>query len=254
MSLTQAQIDQFNEQGFLPYEELLTPLEVKALHQRLEDIGNERVDFPDEYVQIEPRVELGDTQADPVRFNNVRKIWNLTKHDPVFKELARHPKILGVVRSLIGPDLKIYVDQTLCKPPRVGSAKPPHQDSAYWTSIDPPDLVICWIALNDATENNGCMRFISGSHKAGVIEHKHLEDFRVEDARVGYEREVAVPLKAGSCSFHHSLALHRTDANTSDDRRIGLTVAYMDAHSKYIGNGAMPEYDLVSGRAYEGCV
>ena len=87
-----------------------------------------------------------------------------------------------------------------------------------------------------------------------MIEHKHLEDFRVEDAHVGYEREVAVPLKAGSCSFHHSLALHRTDANTSDDRRIGLTVAYMDARSKYIGNGAMPEYDLVSGRAYEGCV
>ena len=175
MSLTQTQIDRFNEQGFLPYEDLLTPLEVKALHQRLEDIGNERVDFPDEYVQIEPRVERGETQADPVRFNNVRKIWNLTKHDPVFMELARHPRILGVVRSLIGPDLKIYVDQTLCKPPRVGSAKPPHQDSAYWTSIDPPNLVICWIALNDATENNGCMRFISGSHKAGVIEHKHLE-------------------------------------------------------------------------------
>ena len=89
-----------------------------------------------------------------------------------------------MVRSLIGPDLKIYVDQTLCKPPKVGSAKPPHQDSAYWTNIDPPSLVICWMPLDDATEENGCMRFIPGSHQLGVIEHKHLEDFRVEDDRV----------------------------------------------------------------------
>jgi len=254
MPLTSEQIEHFHDRGFLPYDDLLTRLEVKALTQRLEDIGNEVIPFPEQYVQIEPGVESGEVASDPIRFNNVRKIWNLTKHDALFQELARHPRILKVVRRLIGPDLKIYVDQTLCKPPRVGSAKPPHQDSAYWTSIDPPNLVICWIALNDATEDNGCMRFISGSHKAGVIEHKHLEDFRVEDGRVKYEREVAVPLRAGSCSFHHSLALHRTDANRSDKRRIGLTVAYMDARSKYIGKGSKPEYDLVSGSSYAGCV
>ncbi|MDP6701619.1 MAG: phytanoyl-CoA dioxygenase family protein, partial [Candidatus Latescibacteria bacterium] len=149
---------------------------------------------------------------------------------------------------------KIYVDQTLCKPPRVGSAKPPHQDSAYWTTIDPPNLVICWMALDDATEDNGCMRFIPGSHKLGVIEHKRLEDFRVEDEKVDYQSEVSVPLKAGGCSFHHSLALHRTDANRSDRRRIGLTVAYMSAESKYIGDGEQPDYELVAGRSFPGCV
>lgn len=254
MPLAQNQIDQFNEQGFLPYEGMLTPLEVKALHQRLEDIGNEVVDFPSDYVQIEPMVKKGELPEDPVRFNNVRKIWNLTRYDEVFNELARHPKILDVVHRLIGPDLKIYADQTLCKPPRIGSAKPPHQDSAYWTSIDPPNLVICWIALDDATEDNGCMRFIPGSHKLGIIEHKHLEDFRVEDQNVEYDREVAVPLKAGGCSFHHSLAMHRTDANHSDHRRIGLTVAYMDAKSKFIGEGPKPDYELVAGQAYDGCV
>lgn len=254
MPLSHEKINQFNSDGFLPFPEMLTALEVKSLHQRLEDIGNEVVEFPQEYVQIEPRVTAGEAEADPIRFNNVRKIWNLTRYDLVFRELARHPKILDVVHSLIGPDLKIYVDQTLCKPARVGSAKPPHQDSAYWTNIDPPNLVICWIALDDATEDNGCMRFIPGSHKLGVVEHKHLEDFRVEDEKIAYDREVSVPLKAGGCSFHHSLALHRTDANTSDQRRIGLTVAYMDAHSKYVGKPPQPEYALVAGQAQVGCV
>ena len=254
MSLSQEQVEQFEQQGFLPVEDLLTPLEVKALHLRMEDIGNKVVEFPQDYVQIEPLVAKGELPEDPIRFNNVRKIWNLTKFDPLFKAYARHPKILAVVSSLIGPNIKIYVDQTLCKPPRVGSAKPPHQDSAYWTTIDPPNLVICWMALDDATEDNGCMRFIPGSHKLGVIEHKRLEDFRVEDDKVDYASEVAVPLRAGSCSFHHSLAMHRTDVNSSPNRRIGLTVAYMSAESKFVGKGPQPEYELVQGRAFEGCV
>lgn len=254
MPLAQEEIEQFNEQGFLPREELLTALEVKALHQRLEDIGNEVVEFPQQYVQIEPLIKSGELAEDPVRFNNVRKIWQLTQHDALFKEYARHPKIFDVVHSLLGPNIKIYVDQTLCKPPRLGSAKPPHQDSAYWTSIDPPNLVICWMALDDATEENGCMRFIPGSHKLGVVEHKRLEDFRVEDEKVDYASEVCVPLKAGGCSFHHSLAMHRTDANRSDDRRIGLTVAYMSAESKYIGEAPQPEYELVTGQSFPGCV
>jgi phytanoyl-CoA hydroxylase len=254
MSLSREQIDLFNEQGFLPFPALLTSLEVKALHQRLEDIGNEVVPFPQQHVQIEPRVQNGELEEDPVRFNNVRKISNLTRHDALFKELARHPRILEVIHSLIGQDLKIYLDQTLCKPARVGSAKPPHQDSAYWVNIDPPNLAICWIALDDATEDNGCMRFIPGSHKLGVIEHKHLEDFRVEDAKVEYGKEVCVPLEAGGCSFHHSLALHRTDANVSDQRRIGLTVAYMAANSRFVGKPPKPDYELVTGTSFEGCV
>jgi len=136
----------------------------------------------------------------------------------------------------------------------VGSAKAPHQDSAYWTTIDPPGLVICWMALDDATEDNGCMRFVPGSHKHGVVEHKRLEDFRVEDHDFDYASEVAVPLKAGGCSFHHSLILHRTDANTSPERRIGLTVAYMSSRSKYVGQEEQPEYELVQGASFEGCV
>ena len=98
------------------------------------------------------------------------------------------------------------------------------------------------------------MRFIPGSHKLGVVEHKHLEDFRVEDEKVDYDNEICVPLTAGGCSFHHSLAMHRTDANRSPDQRIGLTVAYMNAQSKYVGPQPQPEYELVAGQHFAGCV
>ena len=254
MSLTPPQVDQFHRDGFLAVENVLTPLEIEALHLRLQDIGNRIVDFPEQYIQVEPQVATGKAATDPVPFNNVRKIWNLTKYDRLFKTYARHPKIVDIVTQLIGPDLKIFVDQTLCKPPKVGSAKPPHQDSAYWINIDPPDQVICWMALTPSTLDNGCMRFIPGTHKLGVIEHKHLEDFQIEDDRIDYDSEVAVPLTAGSCTFHHSLVHHRTGPNPTSQPRVGATVAYMSAHSKFIGSGEPPAYDLVAGQSIPDCV
>ncbi|HIA64935.1 TPA: hypothetical protein EYN98_02495, partial [Candidatus Poribacteria bacterium] len=130
MSLTLSQVDQFHRDGFLAVDNVLTKLETEALHLRLQDIGNRIVDFPEQYIQVEPQVVEEKATADPVPFNNVRKIWNLTKYDHLFQTYARQPKIVEMVTQLIGPDLKIFVDQTLCKPPKVGSAKPPHQDSA----------------------------------------------------------------------------------------------------------------------------
>ena len=254
MSLTSLQVDQFHRDGFIAVEDVLTPLEISALYLRLQDIGNGVVDFPKQYIQVEPEVDKGETTDNPIPFNHIRKIWNLTQFDSLFQTYARHPKIIKIVRNLIGPDIKIFVDQTLCKPPKIGSAKPPHQDSAYWTNIDPPNLIVCWMALTHATINNGCMRFIPGSHKLGVIKHKHLEDFRVEDQHIDYEKEVAVPLKPGDCTFHHSLALHRTEPNETSQARVGVTVAYMSAHSKFVGTGKMPSYRLVSGRSIDGCV
>ena len=99
------------------------------------------------------------------------------------------------------------------------------------------------------------MRFIAGSHKSGVIEHKHLEDFRVEEHRVDYEREVAVPLEAGSCSFHHSLLLHSSRPNTTSHSRRGLAYHYMTAESRWTDpDREQPEYPLLRGRSYPGCV
>ncbi len=64
---------------------------------------------------------------------------------------------------------------------------------------------------------------------------------------------MAVPLKPGECTFHHSLVLHRTEPNETSQARVGVTVAYMSAHSKFVGTSKMPSYSLVSGRSIEGC-
>lgn len=99
------------------------------------------------------------------------------------------------------------------------------------------------------------MRFIPGSHKQGVIEHSgDLTEFGVSDGRIDCHKKLPVPPKPGGCSFHHSLVLHRTDPNTSPNAPIGLTVAYISAQSKYVGEVPRPDYELVAGQAFEGRV
>jgi phytanoyl-CoA hydroxylase len=258
MGLTTDQVAAYERDGFVAVPQLLSPEEVEALRRRTEAIILGEVAMPPEfekYLQIEPSL-AGQEPTGRERLNAVRKLWQLWKFDPVFEALIRHPAILDVVESLIGPDIKFFGDQMLLKPPFHGSAKPMHQDSPYWP-IDPPALVTCWIALDDATVENGCMRFLPGSHRRGIIPHRHLEGPHLipeEYESMDTTGEVCVELKAGGASFHHSCTLHETSANTTPYPRRAHTLAYMSAHSRYTGQPPQPDYPLVRGREFEGCV
>jgi phytanoyl-CoA hydroxylase len=254
MALTAEQKEIFWRDGFLPVQDVLRADEVAALRKRTEQIIRGEVEFPQEYLQMEP--EIADREdIDPV--NRVRKLWQVTRYDPVFQEYARHPKIVEIVCDLLGPDVKLYVDQMLLKPPFHGSAKPYHQDSVYFP-IEPMELVTCWMALDDATVENGCMRFLPGTHKLGPLEHHHLEGPHIVPE--GWDQlskrpdEVSVELKAGSCSFHHSLILHETAPNRTPYPRRAITTCYMRATSRYTGKDPKPEYLPIAGRSYPDCV
>jgi phytanoyl-CoA hydroxylase len=256
MALTEEQKASFWENGFLPVHDVLSPEEVEALRKRTEQIILGEVPFPQQFMMIEPELAGRNVEEVPAIFR-IRKLWELTQHDPVFQEYARHPKIVEVVCDLLGPDIKLYADQMLLKPPFHGSAKPYHQDSPYWP-IEPMELATCWMALDDATVENGCMRFLPGTHKLGPLEHHHLEGPHIVPE--GWEDmskrpdEVAVELKAGSCCFHHSLTLHETSPNRTPHPRRAMTTAYMRATSRYTGKPPMPEYLHIAGRSYPGCV
>jgi len=256
MTLTEEQKEAFWRDGFLPVPDVLNAEEVAELRRRTEQIILGEVPFPMEYLQIEP--ELAADSGEKVNpIFRVRKLWNLTRYDPVFREYAKHPNIVAVVTGLLGPDVKLYTDQMLLKPPFHGSAKPYHQDSVYWP-IEPMELVTCWLALDDATKENGCMRFLPGSHKLGPLTHHHLEGPHIVPE--GWEEmskrpdEVCVEVKAGGCSFHHSLVLHETSPNRSPHPRRAMTYAYMRATSRYTGQAPPPEFLPIAGRSYPGCV
>jgi ectoine hydroxylase-related dioxygenase (phytanoyl-CoA dioxygenase family) len=255
MSLSNEQKAQFERDGYLVIRSLLTAAELEAVRERADQIASgEAEHVPERWVQPEPAVARGEVSA-ATRALAVRKLWSLVAFDDVMRAHASHPRILAVIRDLLGPDIKLYGDQLFMKPPHIGSRKEYHQDSNSWKAIEPYDLVSCWAALDDATEENGCLRVLPGSHKWGLLGKEKERTLERRALEEGIPEEVAVPLRAGDCSFHHSLLLHCSAPNTSGLRRRGYATHYMSARCRYVGDPTnKSEYLLLCGRSYEGCV
>lgn len=154
-------------------------------------------------------------------------------------EYASHPGILDLVEQLIGPDIVLWGSQVFCKLPRTGKAIPWHQDGQYWP-IRPIATCSAWIALDDATPENGCMRFIPGSHSGGSIYRHRISDREdvvlkqeVEPSQFDASTARDDVLEAGQFSLHDVFLIHGSNANRSDRRRAGFVVRYMPAASVF---------------------
>ncbi|REJ88420.1 MAG: phytanoyl-CoA dioxygenase family protein [Planctomycetota bacterium] len=242
----------YRRRGYAVVDKLLSPGELAALQSRIAEIAAGPVSsFPREYLEFEPeRPESPET---------VRKVNNLAEFDPELRQLVCGDAILDVVETLIGPDIKLFGSQCFMKPPG-GVEKPYHQDSAYFC-IEPRALVTCWIALDDVTLENGCLWVIPGSHLGRL--HDHSEpwkigdrvDIQVPQSRIEIDRETPITMPAGSCSFHHSMLLHRSGPNRTDRSRRGLAVHFMSSRSRWTdARREQPDYPLLRGREYENCV
>ena len=191
--------EQFREQGYLVVEDLVSADEVQQVRQRTEDLITGAVPgFPAEDIELEPG-------AKTVELATVRKLNRPAANDPVFLAHAGNPQVLGIVESIIGPDIKLYNSQCFMKPPG-GVEKPYHQDSAYF-AIEPMDLVTCWTALDDVTLEKGPMYVIPGSHRQGVLDHsqpwvvRDRRDKQVPDEAMDLNRETPCSCRRAVAPF-----------------------------------------------------
>ncbi|MEL6690424.1 MAG: phytanoyl-CoA dioxygenase family protein [Pseudomonadota bacterium] len=152
---------------------------------------------------------------------------------PLLAEAARTPAVLDAVEGILGPNLLAWSVELFIKEPGSNKTVSWHQDITYWGMGETDDEVTAWIALSDVSVKAGCMRFIPGSHKGGIVDH---EDTFSEDNLLSRGQEIggidesqAVhgPLKPGEMSLHHGRCFHASGANGSDDRRIGLAIRYV---------------------------
>lgn len=186
--------------------------------------------------------------------DGIRKIDRLVQEDDLFRQLGLNDAIVGVVEQILGPDLKMFRNALLLKPPEVGSAKGWHQDPPYWR-IEPMALCSCWFPLDDATLENGCMVVLPGGHRRGPLPHVRVtDDYVIDEECIAASHGVAVPMRAGSGLFFHSLLPHYTAPNHSQRRRRAMALSYMSARSRYTGDGEGPVYLHVRGETHLGCV
>ena len=156
-----------------------------------------------------------------------------------FFDLACDPAILDLVEQLIGPDIILWGCQVFCKPASDGREVPWHQDGRYWP-IRPPATVTVWVAIDDSTPENGCLRIIPGSH-TGRGAYRHRTDVRpdlaldlvIVDGEVDLATARDVVLSAGQMSLHDVYLVHGSNPNRSMRRRAGVALRYMPATSHF---------------------
>jgi hypothetical protein len=155
-------------------------------------------------------------------------------------DFATDPAILDQVEQLIGPDIILWGSQVFCKPAGTGKEIPWHQDGQYWP-IRPLATCSVWIAIDDASSENGCMRYIPGSHAGGVVTRHRTSDRKdlvlnqeVDPALFDAAQAKDDVLDAGQFSLHDVYMIHGSNANRSRKRRAAFVIRYMPATSTFV--------------------
>jgi hypothetical protein len=158
---------------------------------------------------------------------------------PSFANLVRHPRLIDAVSQILGPDLLVWGSGLFIKEPSSKSFVSWHQDLNYW-GLDGDREVTAWVALTPATVENGCMRFVAGSHRAVV---PHVDSFAPDNlltrgqeiaVEVDETSAVDVVLRAGEASFHHGHMFHASGPNATLSRRVGAALRYIAPSMKQL--------------------
>jgi phytanoyl-CoA hydroxylase len=225
----------FDANGYVIVENVFSENELAPVRARLEEIIADPARAPEGVnVGRENDTLAAGAQSDNGE-NPVRNIGFMVRHDAAFQEFARNPKILKITRALIGPRVRVFRDQALQKPPG-GQAKPMHQDLSYFRVQPADELVTAWVALENATSENGCMIYAPGSHRHGLFEITHDPErptHHVPDTRgVEIAEEVLCPVPAGAVIFHHGYTLHRSDVNKTQGWRKSVQLHYAGSDAR----------------------
>ncbi len=224
-AITDAHIEQYRELGFLSIDDAFDPATIHtAIDGLLHLIGGGLPDF--KHIQFEARAQVQlDSLSLDQRQDAVRKLMWFCPVEPRLNAIAAHPKLLALVQRLLDGQPDMFQDMALLKPPRLGREKPWHQDKAYF-NIDPREPVVgVWVALDEATPENGCMHLMPQLPRQP---HNHFQrrDWQICDTDILGDTCVAAPLKPGGVLLFDGLLVHGTPHNASDTRRRAVQFHY----------------------------
>lgn len=223
--LTDEQVASYHRDGYLAVPRLLDPDRVEAL-RRVTDAFVERsrgVSASDAVFDLDPR----HTAAAPV----LRRIKNPADNDPLYRWVALDSPIPDIVAELIGPSVRFQHSKLNLKGSRVGAPVEIHQDAAFYPHSN-DDVLAVGLLLDDATEANGALVVLPGSHRGPIHTHydhqgRFVGAMRAEDTdRLDLGRGRLLALPAGSIHIHHYRLVHWSASNTSASERRLLINSY----------------------------
>ena len=223
--LTREQVDFFNEHGYLSGIKMLDDEPVNVLRNELSQLSD--VNHPGHHLFYEFH---SNESADPstILFHALGA-WRITNG---FHDVLWNPRFLMAASQLLGDKaVRFWHDQLFYKPAKKGGVVAWHQDYSYWTRTKPIAHLTCWCGLDDSTKENGCLQYIAGSHRWGLLpkpviagELQGIKDFLNEEQKKQFEKPHYAEVKAGEAIFHHPLTLHGSGENKSDKPRRAFVI------------------------------
>ncbi|HEY1831610.1 MAG TPA: phytanoyl-CoA dioxygenase family protein [Acidimicrobiales bacterium] len=211
--LDASQFKSYDELGFFVVEQAFDPSVVAEVVGHIDPIERE----------FEERLRgVGGTEfiarADEITFTT-----HLVARSPHLRDFVSCPPLTDICADLIGPDVRLYWDQAVYKKPGTEASFPWHQDNGY-AFVEPQQYLTCWIALTDATEENGCPWVVPGLHLGGTLRHRATPTGLICFESV--EGAIPVPVEAGGIVVFSSLTPHCTGPNRSTQVRKAYIVQY----------------------------
>ena len=225
--LTQDQIAAYRRDGYVKLEGTLTAEQLAGARAVMDEFversrglsrSDDVIDLEDDHTAERPRI---------------RRLKDPHKASPVFNALLRDEGILDTVAQLIGPDIRMHHTKLNVKPPGGGEAVEWHQDWAFYPATN-DDILEVGLLLDDATEANGALLVVPGSHQGPIYDH-HVGGFfagAMDPAScdgLDLSRSVALTAPAGSMTMHHVRTVHGSRTNNSDRPRRLLLFGYAAA-------------------------
>ena len=237
--LSGEQVRFFHEHGYVQGGRVLSAAQIEALREGLEAIRTGRNPRTDDLYEIDEDYRRA-PEANVLHFLGA---WLI---DEAFHDLLWHAAITVKAAQLLEvPRVRFWHDQVFYKPPRHPGVVTWHQDYSYWTRAYPAGHVTCWIALDDATLENGCVHYVPGSHRWGLLPKISLtkdmdavKKYLEPDQAAAFRPEPMI-VKTGECLFHHSHTVHGSYGNRSDGPRRGVVLNFMKPDTR-CGDGERP--------------
>ena len=217
--LTDEQVEFYKENGYLSGIKLLEEWQIDALLKEQAEIADP--EHPGHHLFYEFHTN---ESSDPnsVLFHSLGH-WRITKG---FHDIVWNPAFVRAASQLLGNvSVRLWHDQLFCKPAKHGGVVAWHQDYSYWTCTKHMQHLTCWVGLDDATTENGCLYYVPGSHHWGLLDRPNLAgdmnglmEFLTEDQKKEF-KPIPVELKRGYATFHHPLLVHGSYENKSERSR-----------------------------------
>jgi ectoine hydroxylase-related dioxygenase (phytanoyl-CoA dioxygenase family) len=213
--VTEEQATAYDELGYFEAEGLV-PAAVRRELLRAVDLAEEEVTG---FLRRQPGGRLFIADAEAITFSP-----HLVTRVAAARALAASSTLVELAVDLLGPDVRLYWDQAVYKKPEPVRVFPWHQDNGY-TFIEPQQYLTCWVALTDATVENGCPWVAPGWHLEGTLAHR-AADTGLTCFDEDPPGAVPVEAAAGSVVVFSSLTPHRTGPNRTDAVRKAYIVQY----------------------------